>query len=276
MNSYSENSENLGFSRRLLLQSALLVGGALLLEACGSGSSATTPTETPTTTLPTPEQHEVAKYPEHHVNATVFWIGEGADSADAGISNIPTEWEDDARKTYGGAEQDPERFKRLPNGLPANFKPLENPCYVALPASEYGDNGLLAGAREASPWASEAKNLPDDDSESLFKGRWLKITNPATGKTAYGQWLDTGPSKNGEKTQDYKYVFGDDDRQPASKFNHHAGIDLSPTLATLLGIDLSESYAGFTGVVWNFVDAQDVPEGLWSDYPAIDNKTHWN
>lgn len=214
------------------------------------------------------EMSEVTKYPKHKVVATVFYVGEPASGANAGIDNISTEWETDARDCFGGLD-DP--WKRTPDGLP-HFAPKENPFYLALPASEVDDNGPIKGAREASPWASEAKNLPDDDSQSLFKGRWVEVSSVNGGRKVYGQWLDTGPGDNPEAVRDYNYVFGDGSQQPKNQYGLKAGIDLSPAMAFQLGFGIKE---GSAEVVWRFVDQTDVPDGLWTKYPAITPATHW-
>lgn len=202
------------------------------------------------------------RYRAHNVNATIFWVGEEASTDNAGIPNTSTEWDSNAGKRLGGVD-DPR--KRTAEGLPSTFTPKHNPFYIALPASEFDDHGVIAGARRASPWANEHAS----EDKSLFKGRWVKITRGS--KVVYAQWLDTGPSDNGEQVNDYKYVFGV--MRPKNTFGLRAGIDLSPATALKLDINLD---VGQANVAWRFIDAKDVPKGIWTKYPAIDNATHWD
>ncbi len=213
---------------------------------------------------------ETRKYPLHRdIVATIFWVGEGATAANFHIANTSTEWEDHAAVRFGGVDN-PD--KRLKNGLPVGFKPKENPFYVGLPASEYTPKGPIPGAREASYWASAAHELPSDDSQSLFKGRWVEVTGH-NHKKVYGQWLDTGPTDNADVAKDYPYVFGDSSVRPKNHAGLGAGIDLSPTMAYQLGF--TNQGAGSAQVNWRFVEPKNVPKGMWTEFPAIDNKTHW-
>lgn len=262
-------------TRRDMLRTTTLAGAGLALAACGN-----TPAHTPQKTSKQERSLPAESYPRHAVMASVFYIGEKASSANHGIDNVSTEWETDARKQFGGTDNPTQRTTR---GLPEIPHLKENPFYLALPASEFGEKGVLPGARERSPWANQAAALPDDDSRSLFKGRWVQVTNPATGETAYGQWLDTGPGDDPDSVRDYGYTFGDSSAQPKNRFGLRAGIDLSPALASHLGIDPAN---GSAQVIWQFADTQDaewwnpaetlaVPAGPWRDFPAIDNRTHW-
>jgi hypothetical protein len=265
-------SEKIG--RREALRTLTLAGagiGLAALTGCGGkkvGSVATHPTPRPVAPKETAKQPE--KYPEHRVMTTIFYIGEGASKDNAGINNISTEWESNAGVRFGGVDHP---NKRDAKGLPAGFRPKENPYYFALPVSEFNDNGVIHGAREHSPWAAEAEGLPADDSQSLFKGRWIKTVNPATGNTVYGQWIDTGPSDDPNATHDYNYVFGGSDVKPRNTFGLRAGLDVSPTMAHELGLSIE---AGGGEITWQFVDADQVPDGSWKEFPPIDNHTHWN
>lgn len=207
-------------------------------------------------------------YPVHDgITATIFWIGEPADSSNDNISNVPTAWETNAKAQFGGADGpstrdgDPSDVPRNANGIITTFRPLENPYYFALPAAEYGDNGLIKDAREKSPWREQSVG----DDRSLFKGRWVRITSQ--GKTVYAQWLDVGPNVE----DDYDYVFGDGKQKPKNTFGYKAGIDLSPATAFTLGFKDDKR-----DVSWQFVDPQNVPDGPWKLYPAINNKTYWS
>lgn len=199
------------------------------------------------------------KYPRHRVEATIFWIGEGANKDNFGISNAATEWDEHAAIRFGGVDN--------PKGYPYSFQPKENPYYFALPASEIDSCALIPGARQKSPWHNEAAHLKSN--QSLFKGRWIRVVRE--NRAAYGQWLDTGPSNNPNAAKDYRYVFGDGSVPPKNHSGLHAGIDLSPTLAHRLGFGVVE---GGAEVVWQFVNPGDVPDGPWKKFPAIDNTTH--
>ena len=214
----------------------------------------------------TPTSVSAAKYPSHMVMATVFYIGEGASQANAGISNATTEWDSNPVGRFGGIDNP---RSRKADGTPL-FKPKHNPYYVALPASEFSDTGPIAAARKSSLWAAEAKGLGEE--KSLFKGRWVKVSKGS--KVVYGQWLDTGPSDDPSATQDYGYVFGDSKVKPKNTFGLKAGIDLSPSMAfTLsLGSNLNEA----SGMVnWSFVDAASVPAGNWKNFAPVNNQTYW-
>jgi hypothetical protein len=201
------------------------------------------------------------------ITATLFWIGEPADDSNKQISNVPTAWDEDTILRYGGADgtTKPDGLAtdvpRDKNGIVTGFKPLFNPYYFALPATEYGNDGqVVEQARLRSPWAEE----PIADGYSRFKGRWIKVTSGS--KVIYAQWLDVGPNEE----QDYDYVFGDGSQRPKNTFGLKAGLDLSPAAAITLGFN-----DGSKQVSWQFVDAGSVPDGPWKQYPAIDNKIYW-
>ena len=266
--------ERLSKRRRL---AAIVAGLALTLTACATDTDAQSSGQIPETTVtseatpgPTAGEVETPKeiYPEHTVPATTFWIGEMPDEANNWISNEVLAWDEHPAETFGGVD-DP--FTRGEDGLPA-FTPNYNPYYVALPISEFTEDGLIPGARERSPWADEAAAL--NDSQSLFKGRWVKIINPANGEVEYGQLIDTGPGDDEAASVDYDYVFG------TSEPEYPVGIDLSPALTYALlgeeaeGADLSQ--VSFGELTWQFVDEQDVPDGPWKQFPPIDNSTNWD
>jgi hypothetical protein len=158
-------------------------------------------------------------------------------------------WDSNTAKSFCGIDS--------PKGR--DFTPKHNSFYFALPAKEFTEDGIVKGAREASPWANEISSLGED--ESLFKGRWVRLESE--GREAYAQWHNVGPSQE----DDYAYVFGT--KEPANTFGEQAGIDLSPDAANTLAID------GSGAVTWNFVKDSEVPEGPWSQHPPIDNKTLW-
>jgi len=227
------------------------LGASVLLAACGGGHDGAG-RRVDCAALPArfPHGSDVARerYPTHTVTATVFWIGEAADADDNFISNAETAWDDHAVRTFGGVDSTRQR---------RTFTPRHNTFYAALPAAEF-DDGLIRGARAASPWAGEHPG----EGQSLFKGRWIAVRH--RDRTAYVQWVDVGPCSE----RDYAYVFGT--AEPENTFDIRAGIDLSPDAAAYLRLD------GSGTVRWRFVDAGDVPAGgPWRDYPAVDRATHW-
>jgi hypothetical protein len=81
------------------------------------------------------------------------------------------------------------------------------------------------------------------------KNQWIKITKGNT--VAYAQWEDVGPFQE----NDAAYVFGT--ARPRNAINNHAGLDLSPAVATFLNLQDIDT------VSWQFVNAGDVPDGPW-------------
>lgn len=209
------------------------------------------PTPTPIATeemaahLPLP----TGKYPWHeNIRATVFWIGEDANSSNANISNAETFWDDRAQETFGGVD-----------GLADNlsFSPGFNRYYAALPAADYRKENI-EGAKAKSYWT-----IRTDGKTSAFKGRWIQVVSGQ--KTSYVQWADVGPYLE----NDFDYVFGL--AKPKNPEGLRAGLDLSPLAAKSLGFT-----DGYKLVAWRFVDAEEVPNGAWSNYPPISNLTNWH
>lgn len=188
----------------------------------------------------------------HRVTASEFHVGEASSKDNAYISNKKTAWDDNPVMRFGGVDD--------PNDPPEHV--LHNRYYFALPVNEFNESGLIPGIRERSPWRDEVVH----DGESLFKGRWIKVTNLANGEVIYAQWLDTGPCATMD-CNDPDYVFGSS--APKNDFGLKAGLDLSPTAMKALSAD------GSANVEWQFVDESEVPSGPWRDDPPITNKTHW-
>ncbi len=211
-----------------------------------------TPTPTPTpspTPTPTPTPAPTSAYPLHtNITATVFWVGEpvgGGSSEDNALSAWDDEWQD----SFGGFD-DPENR----NGYyPVGFTPKENPFYLDLPYNDFDDDGeRRSNAFSVVPWAGD-KSWSDE--ESLMKNRWVKVIR--NGVTCYGQIEDAGPYEY----NDYAYVFGSDNRRPASQEANNAGMDVSPALRDCLkfnGLNNDENK-----VSWQFVRASEVPSGPW-------------
>jgi hypothetical protein len=184
-----------------------------------------------------------------NITSTFFWVGEKADDDNKDISNTPSAWDDFWKKHFGGTDTP----KRRNGFFPADFMPLENPFYVALPYNDIDKNGKRKqSAYTTIPWAKE-KNY--SDSESICKNRWVKMIKNS--KTVYAQWEDVGPFKE----NDSNYVFGT--ATPASKTNKNAGIDVSPAVRDYLGLkDIDK-------LDWQFVDEKDVPQGPWKNIVTV-------
>lgn len=190
-------------------------------------------------------QTNIEKYPVHrNITSTVFWVGEDATEHNAYISNSPSAWDEYWVKHFGGVDTPEKR-----NGyFPAGFRPKENPFYIALPYNDFREDSRKANAAAIIPWA---KTKVWAARESMCKNQWVKITRGK--KTVYAQWEDSGPFLE----NDAQYVFGNG--QPRSAINNHAGIDVSPAISDYLGL------TGINKVDWQFIDAQDVPDGPWKE-----------
>ncbi len=184
-------------------------------------------------------------YPVHHnIIATVFWVGEPPTADDGYIGNDASAWDDRWRQHFGGVD-DPGR--RQHGGYwPAGFHPRENPFYCALPYQEFTDAGDLRPDVGKVYWYD--RHHPPAADQSILAGRWVRVS--ANGRTGYAQWADVGPFQ----TDDVDYVFG---TRPAA--DRRAGIDLSPAAARFLGVP------GRGRVSWQFVDADHVPAGPWTE-----------
>ncbi len=229
------------------------------LAACSSSDNIEASSRPSVVASPNPEiTSQAEKYISHEdITATVYWIGEG-ETADSGyIANKESAWSGNAIQDFGGVDS--------PKGR--DFTPKHNPYYVALPAAEFDENGIQPGAYESSPWKDEATTTKPG--ESMFKGRWVKIQSKDTDATVYAQWQDVGPcaSEQPECVTDYNYVFGT--QKPINTFGQNAGIDVSPSVAEALG----NMKDGSATVTWEFTDR--VPNGPWTEFPALDNRTHW-
>jgi hypothetical protein len=202
---------------------AIAVSSSLLFTADGSGE----------------REQRRETYPVHRdITATVFWVGESADSSNKFIHNQSSAWVEDWVSAYGGIDNPDNRCDHLP----CSFVPHENPFYFALPYNDIDENGELKPSARNIPWFTATQ----EDDSSIVKNRWIKIVNQ--NKTVYAQWEDVGPF--GE--DDFNYVFGDE--RPAAP---EAGIDLSPATASWIGVD------GRSVVSWQFVNDTDVPDGPW-------------
>ena len=185
-----------------------------------------------------------SKYPVHkNITTTFFWAGEEAGKDNKNISNLPSAWDEQWVKHFGGVD-DPDKR----NGVfPAKFTPKENPFYFALPYNDFDSSGKRKKeVFSLIPWAGSKEW---GKLESMCKNQWIRITKG--GKIAYAQWQDVGPFKE----DDGAYVFGSS--PPKSKTNKNAGLDVSPAVKDYLGLsDVDKTD-------WQFIDARNVPAGPW-------------
>jgi hypothetical protein len=173
---------------------------------------------------------------------TLFWVGEPSDADNAFIPNDVSYWDNQWQSSFGGVD-DPQRR----NGYwPADFKPKENPFYVALPFGEFAsENGydLRPDARDI-PWYRPGLS-------PLLKNHWVEINRGD--RTCYAQWQDVGPFE----VDDFEFVFGNT-KYPRNAFDAKAGLDVSPAVWQYLRmVDNGET-------AWRFVEAADVPAGPWT------------
>ncbi len=210
-----------------------------------SAACTTQPPSQPPTTTPPPTS--VGSYPlKTNIVATTFWVGQGP-SADTGwTNNYDSAWDTWWQEHYGGYDDPNNR-----NGYyPAGFTPKENPFYVAIPYTDYGDAGRKSNAFSVVPWSNEKSSWGSQ--ESMIKNRWVRITKG--GKTVYAQVENSGPGP----TDDWQYVFGSN-AQPTTDFGWKAGIDVSPAVRDYLTLGPVDN------VAWQWVDASQVPAGPWKN-----------
>ena len=187
---------------------------------------------------------KITNYTIHrNITVTCFWVGEEASDENGEIANLQSVWDDNWLQHYGGVDNPDNR-----NGyLPANFTPMENPFYFALPYNDFNEDGIRKDkAYDMIYWARDKEW---EDLESMCKNQWIKITK--NGKTVYAQWEDAGPF--GE--DDYEYVFGDN--LPSNQINENAGLDVSPAVKDYLNLD------DIDNVNWQFIEFSNIPDGPW-------------
>ncbi len=184
-------------------------------------------------------------YPIHKdITVTVFWVGEEASNENGYIANIASAWDNMWMLDYGGLDDPVNR-----NGyIPAQFTPLENSFYFALPYNDFDENGEKKVNLESYiPWANET----GDETKSICKNRWIKIIKGT--KIAYAQWEDVGPFEE----NDIDYVFKN--AKPSNTINDNAGLDVSPAVRDYLGLNDIDK------ISWQFIDEKDVPYGPWKE-----------
>jgi hypothetical protein len=179
-----------------------------------------------------------------NIITTVFWIGEGG-STISSTTNVDSAWITNWSNSYGG-DDDLERRRGL---LPRDHAALCNPFYIALPFND------LAFPDKAARWLPAGWSRPVRPGQkqiSACKDRWVEIRN-SQGRSCFAQWEDVGPLRFDHA----EYVFGDERPNTYTR----AGLDVSPAVATYLGIDENNRITS-----WRFVEAEDVPPGDWLKY----------
>lgn len=183
-------------------------------------------------------------YPLHkNISTTYFWVGEEAGADNKNISNLPSAWDEDWAKHFGGVDTPDKRS----GFFPAKFTPKENPFYFALPYNDFDNNGNRK--KEISSLVPWAGSTVWKENQSVLKNQWIKIMKGSA--VAYAQWQDVGPFKE----DDASYVFGS--ALPKSKVNNHAGLDVSPAVRDMLGLSDIDT------ADWQFIPANQVPDGPW-------------
>jgi hypothetical protein len=207
---------------------------------------------------------QIPVYPRHTgIVATVFWVGEPVGNGSS-EDNAISAWDDKWKAHYGGTDE--YRARRTAPFFPP-FKPLENPFYLDLPYNDFTDSGRPRADRTSViPWArAYASELAAAEraghAYSLMKNRWVKLWRSVGGKTrtCYGQIEDSGPYVY----DDAAYVFGTNDRRPASKQANNAGMDVSPAIRDCL--QFSGLNDDTNTLNWQFIDRRRVPPGPWLD-----------
>jgi hypothetical protein len=201
-----------------------------------------------------PDDNNTAEYFLHeNITVTIFWIGEEAKEENGWVPNTKSAWDDKWQDHFGGVDDPGNR-----NGYyPAGFTPNQNPFYFAMPYNDFNGSGRKAEVYDIIPWA-DSEDWAEFD--SMCKNQWIKVTKGD--KSAYVQWEDTGPFRE----DDAGYVFGED--RPKDEKDEIAGLDVSPAVRDYL------SLKNYDTVHWQFVDAEDVPEGPWKDIVTT-QQTYW-
>lgn len=213
-----------------------------------------TRTVRPPVRVPAPPSTHV-RYPwKTHITSTIFWVGEDPGQRNP-TTNHTSSWDQNWVENFGGTD-DPDPVMRIANHATGEFRPKAfipklNPFYIALPYNDVMSH--RAHKPEASrviPWFARMRPLAG---KTVLKGRWVQIYR--NGRSCFAQWEDCGPWS----TEDWEYVFGTA-KQPKTRENQSAGIDLSPSIRDYLGLRSGDK------VHWRFVEDGQVPLGPWSRY----------
>jgi hypothetical protein len=217
----------------------------------------------PIVMIPTEAQRAVGfgQYPwKSSIVTTVFWVGE-VPTANNPVHNFSSSWDREWYRSFGGFDNPSATARRsLPEGgtIPANFIPLQNPFYVALP---YNDVSMGRTKPEARliPWFKRAFT---EEGDSVCRDRWVAIRKG--NRVCYAQWADCGPFR----TDHFNYVFGNE--RPSPNLNRGAGLDVSPAVRDYLGL------RGLDYTDWKFVEFDDVPFGPWARFGSNNPFTQRN
>lgn len=195
------------------------------------------------------------RYPwKTHITCTVFWVGEDPGPRNP-TTNHKSSWDQNWMESFGGTD-DPDPAQRVANHATGDFRPKafipkQNPFYVALPYNDVlTHNSHKPEASRVIPWFARRNPQPG---KTVLKGQWVQIFR--AGRNCFAQWEDCGPWN----TDDWEYVFGTA-KQPKTKENGSAGIDLSPAIRDYLGLKSGDK------VHWRFVEPSQVPSGPWKKY----------
>ncbi len=210
--------------------------------------------ELPSVFAPSQPRKKVIRYPwKRNIVTTVFWVGELPTPRNP-TPNTASSWDMKWKQSFGGYD-DPDPDDRS-GWLPKKFVPRQNPFYVALPYNDIrrvsaSDSRVVTkdSAREMIPWFDQTFYR---NGRTVLKGRWVAIRRGD--KVCYGQWEDVGPFE----TDDWPYVFSD--KNPQTKGNGGAGLDVSPAIRDYLG------FRGRATVDWRFVELYEVPDGPWKTW----------
>ena len=123
------------------------------------------------------------------------------------VSNHESYWDKDWQTKFGGVDH-PMRRRGY---WPAEFKPRENPFYVALPYGEFVGDSQLKSNVERIPWYRPGL-------APLLKNHWVEVL--WSDRSCFAQWEDVGPVRN----DDFEFVFGDAVR-PLNTLTIRAGLD---------------------------------------------------
>ena len=187
--------------------------------------------------------------------ATRFYIGEF-------FSEGSTAWDLRAVESFGGIDN-PRRRNRY---FPRDFKPNQNPFYVALPYSDLDSKARRRWDAKRLPWYDP--NF-DVDGYSFIMNRWIEIDYG--GKRCYAQIIDCMPSDgvNGNfECDDSDYVL--DNERPVR--GDDVGIDVSPAVSTYLKMSGLNGGHFDAYVSWRFVHEVDVKRGPWK---RVINDSHF-
>ncbi len=189
-----------------------------------------------------------------HITCTIFWVGEAPGPRNP-TPNDKSSWDQNWVANFGGTD-DPEPANRVADHVSGDFRPKAfvpklNPFYIALPYNDVARyNAHKPEASRMIPWFARMNPQPG---KTVLKGRWVQIYR--NGRSCYAQWEDCGPWN----TDDWEYVFGSA-KQPKTRENKSAGIDISPSVRDYLGVQSGQK------VHWRFVEDAQVPYGPWKKY----------